>query len=163
MSTPPEEPELQNGAVHEPESEAKPVAEAEPEPEPAPVLAESAVTADGDPGPEETEPNRPSEIQPVEPNDPHPAEEPARPQLKKDEGSRTFTMRELLNELKTDQNETNSPYRLVLSCQFKLGSGTFTQLMTGSGVSSKLWSRLAQQKLIALTLIDLSQSALKAD
>lgn len=113
MTTPPEESELQNGTVHEPEPEL----ESKQETESAPTAAqevESAGTADADPKTEEAELNRPAEIQSCGPNSSPPAEEPARPQLKKDEGNRTFTMRELLNELKTDEKEVNSPYRLVL-------------------------------------------------
>ncbi|PKI43630.1 hypothetical protein CRG98_035981 [Punica granatum] len=114
MSTPPDEPELQNGVEHEPETEPKPepVPEHERQPEPTPAPEEEpAATADADPAPGEVESNLPPEIQSGEPENPPPAEEPARPQLKKDEGSRTFTMRELLNGLKTDENEASSPYR----------------------------------------------------
>jgi len=48
------------------------------------------------------------------------------PQLRKDEGSRTFTMRELLNGLKNDsepeKEDANSPYRLLLFCLIGLGN-----------------------------------------
>lgn len=127
MSTSPEGSDLQNGTVHEPGLEPK--SDPAAGPERAPVPEGSAVTASGDPEPEQTEPSPTSEIQSVEPDNPPAAEEPTRPQLQKDEGSRTFTMRELLNELKTDQNETNSPYRLLLSFAFKFFSGTFTELV----------------------------------
>ncbi|XP_056174212.1 protein HLB1 isoform X2 [Syzygium oleosum] len=107
MSTTTEEPELQQGPDHEPE----------PEPE-APEIASS----DADPRREEPED---AAIQSGEPeSDPSPTgeEAPARPELRKDEGNRTFTMRELLNELKNDdaaespknpdgeRREVSSPY-----------------------------------------------------
>lgn len=48
------------------------------------------------------------------------------PQLRKDEGSRTFTMRELLNGLKNDsepeKEDANSPYRLMLFRLIELGN-----------------------------------------
>ncbi|KAK4787090.1 hypothetical protein SAY86_010923 [Trapa natans] len=108
MSTSPEESDLQNDTAHEPGLEPKLELEAGAEAEPAP--AESAITAGEDLESEETETSPPFGIQSVESDHPPAAEEPAGPQLQKDEGSRTFTMRELLNELKTDPNETNSPY-----------------------------------------------------
>ncbi|KAK4771456.1 hypothetical protein SAY87_031988 [Trapa incisa] len=110
MPTPPEESQLQNGALHEgthPELEVDP--EAVPEPTPALEVA-SADTVNADSETEGAEPNRSTEIHSGESDSPPQAEEPVHPQLKKDEGSRTFTMRELLNELKTDENEANDPY-----------------------------------------------------
>ncbi|KAI6701943.1 hypothetical protein NL676_011079 [Syzygium grande] len=107
MSTTTEEPELQKGPDHEPGTEPE-----------APEIASS----DADPQREEPEE---AAIQSGEPgSDPSPTEEeaPARPELRKDEGNRTFTMRELLNELKNDdaaespknpegeRREASSPY-----------------------------------------------------
>ena len=84
----------------EPESQTVPEPEAEPEFQfrPEPVVIDGA-----DPKADET-----TSIQSS-------SEGAARPELKKDEGSRTFTMRELLNGLKNDQandaaNESSSPY-----------------------------------------------------
>ncbi|KAK9926404.1 hypothetical protein M0R45_023637 [Rubus argutus] len=94
------EPESQT--VLEPEVQPEPVPEPEAEPEfqfrPEPVVIDGA-----DPKVDET-----TSIQSS-------SEGTARPELKKDEGSRTFTMRELLNGLKNDQandaaNESSSPY-----------------------------------------------------
>ena len=50
-------------------------------------------------------------------------EEVQRPELRKDKGSRTFTMRELLNEFKNseaneDKKEATSQYSLVLESCF---------------------------------------------
>ncbi|KAL3742859.1 hypothetical protein ACJRO7_018205 [Eucalyptus globulus] len=111
MSTTTEEPELQKGPDREPDPEPKPEPE---EPEVAP----------GDADPKKEEPGEEAAIQSGEPEgDPSPkGEAPARPELRKDEGNRTFTMRELLNELKNDdaaegpnnpdgeRREVDSPY-----------------------------------------------------
>lgn len=108
------EPEVQPEPVPEPEAEAEPEFQFRPEP----------VVIDGaDPKVDET-----TSIQSS-------SEGTARPELKKDEGSRTFTMRELLNGLKNDQgndaaNESSSPYshRFISSCCllcFKIGSYYF--------------------------------------
>lgn len=101
-TNPETEPESQT--VLEPEVQPEPVPEPEAEPEfqfqfrPEPVVIDGA-----DPKVDET-----TSIQSS-------SEGTARPELKKDEGSRTFTMRELLNGLKNDQgndaaNESSSPY-----------------------------------------------------
>ncbi|XP_030530223.2 protein HLB1 isoform X2 [Rhodamnia argentea] len=118
MSATTEEPELQKGPDHEPEPEPEPEPKAEPKPEPE---EPEIVSSDADPKKEEPEE---SAIQSGEPeSDSSPKKEaPARPELRKDEGNRTFTMRELLNELKNDdatespnnpdgdRREVNSPY-----------------------------------------------------
>ncbi|KAF3434197.1 hypothetical protein FNV43_RR25300 [Rhamnella rubrinervis] len=130
MSTTTGESEAQNGVepeakpIAEPEPEAKPIAEPEPEPEPAvpepqPEEAEpkqsEALVSDVDPMPEE-----PQQTSSIQSNDdasksPSAPQESAHPELRKDQGSRTFTMRELLNGLKNDQGneapyDTTSPY-----------------------------------------------------
>ncbi|KAJ9148144.1 hypothetical protein P3X46_030228 [Hevea brasiliensis] len=110
MST--EEPQLQNGAKPEPIPEPNSVPEparasgpepqetSEPEPEPAAVAV-----ADADPNTEEP---RDASIQSNEVDKPQSNEQDARPELRKDEGSRTFTMRELLSELKSEEGEHSS-------------------------------------------------------
>ncbi|KAH7550070.1 hypothetical protein ACOSQ2_025076 [Xanthoceras sorbifolium] len=79
LSTTPEEPQLQNGDASEhtpkPQPDANPTAE---------ETLEAAETAIQSPSTEQT---------------------PRKPELRKDEGSRTFTMRELLSELKSDEGE----------------------------------------------------------
>ncbi|KAK9275578.1 hypothetical protein L1049_022845 [Liquidambar formosana] len=87
-ATPEEEPQLQNGAV-----------EPEPEPEREP---ETETVTDADPQLDESKETA------IQSNDavnspPSPVEHIAGPELRKDQGSRTFTMRELLSELKDDE------------------------------------------------------------
>ena len=122
-TTTPEEPELQNGVVPEPNSnselepepqpkpsdplpqpESQPEQEApEPKPEPEPEIT------DADPNPEDSKPS------PIQSNGSENATDKeaqiSKPELRKDEGSRTFTMRELLHGLKTDETDATSPYR----------------------------------------------------
>ncbi|XP_054823229.1 protein HLB1 [Prosopis cineraria] len=121
------EPELQNG--HQPElhprPEENPSSEIEPEPaSPAPQQPQPEMKSGSEPK---------AEAEPVETDvdlkssealqtsirsndaDHAPSAEPsARPELRKDEGSRTFTMRELLNGLKNDsepdKEDASSPY-----------------------------------------------------
>jgi outer membrane biosynthesis protein TonB len=130
MSTTAEEPELQNGHEPEPipkrepepepesepepsEPEPKPVAQPEPEsvPEPKPEPPEAT---DADPKPEEP---KQSSIRSNEADGNASAKAPTG-ELRKDEGSRTFTMRELLSGLKADEvdesvPDATSPYRSV--------------------------------------------------
>ncbi|PON73553.1 Mitochondrial import receptor subunit [Parasponia andersonii] len=129
MSSHPDEPLTQNGVqpdpnpIHEPEPQSEPTPDPQPEPEgPEPVTEPEPVTA-SDPnsvdGPKEAS---------IQSNDdahahahahpqssPSATQEVAYPELRKDQGNRTFTMRELLNGLKTDQGndaayDTSSPY-----------------------------------------------------
>lgn len=125
MSTIPDEPELQNGV--EPEPKSKSESESEPQPEPKP--SEPLPQPESEPEPEAPEPKPEPEPEPAvtdaDPklNDPTPnpiqsngsdnAAKDAQishPELRKDEGSRTFTMRELLHGLKTDEPDATSPY-----------------------------------------------------
>ncbi|XP_040985658.1 protein HLB1-like isoform X2 [Juglans microcarpa x Juglans regia] len=114
MSATAEESELQNGVETEPsEPEPKPVAQPEPETEPAesesvpePQLEPPVATdKDPDPDPEEL---KESSIQSNE-SDNKAANASTERQLRKDEGSRTFTMRELLSGLKGDEPEETGP------------------------------------------------------
>lgn len=111
MSTASEEPELQT-QVKDPEPEITP--ELNPEPEQGSVNGsepESTVTHEV---PQQSEAEKPS-----------PSAESGQPELKKDEGNRTFTMRELLSELKNEGPEAegerpdgSSPHRLVRRLHF---------------------------------------------
>ncbi|XP_044477069.1 protein HLB1-like [Mangifera indica] len=78
MSTNPDEPQLQNGVASAPERESAPDSDADPKVE---VTAEALI-------------HSPS------------AEQTPQKELKKDEGSRTFTMRELLTELKSQDGDS---------------------------------------------------------
>ena len=104
------EPEAQPEPV--PEPEAQPEAETKPELQPRP---EPVATDEADPM---VEAAKESAAAPIESS----SQGSARPELKKDEGSRTFTMRELLNGLKNDDatNESSSPYshrfHISISC-----------------------------------------------
>ena len=104
----------------EPKSKSTPELEPNPQPESEPVPTEQTQAP--------LEPKSGSEADPVV-NDAdrrettiHSNEANANPsptpKLRKDEGSRTFTMRELLNGLKTgsepEKEDANSPYRLLL-------------------------------------------------
>ncbi|KAM0981941.1 hypothetical protein TB1_014212 [Malus domestica] len=106
------EPELETEPAPAPEPEMKPEPEAKPEPvpeaeaRPEPLPEHELVVADAaDPKVNEVVEDS---IQSHSPGAAH-------PELKKDEGSRTFTMRELLSGLKNDQsndvvNDSSSPY-----------------------------------------------------
>jgi len=138
------EPEATNG--HEPETETEPVAaehtetQLKPEsgsaPEPVPHPQPETETVPTEQAQEQLEPKSESEADPavndadlrettVRSNEVNANPSPT-PQLRKDEGSRTFTMRELLNGLKNDsepeKEDTNSPYRLLLFCLIELGN-----------------------------------------
>ncbi|KAF5460495.1 hypothetical protein F2P56_020359 [Juglans regia] len=117
-TTTPEEPELQNGVQPEPELktdlELEPEPESsEPEPEIEPAVSdsvpepklESPVAVDADLQPEELKQNS---LQSDEADD-SAANAPAQRELRKDEGSRTFTMRELLGGLKGDEPDESGP------------------------------------------------------
>lgn len=133
MSTPAEEPLSQNGLQPDPTTNPESQPESQPvlEPEPAPVPETQPEPV---PEPEaQPEPEAKPELQPrtepavIDGADPTVEESKetstpiqsssqgtARPELKRDEGSRTFTMRELLNGLKNEgndaANESSSPY-----------------------------------------------------
>lgn len=139
-TTTPEEPELQNGVQPEPESktdlELEPEPESsEPEPEIEPAVSdsvpepklESPVAVDADLQPEELKQNS---LQSDEADD-SAANAPAKRELRKDEGSRTFTMRELLGGLKGDEPDESgpdapSPYRSA-SLPFRIRLITFSR------------------------------------
>ena len=124
-TTTPEEPELQNGVVPEPNSNSElepepqpkpsdplPQPESQPEqeaPEPKPEPEPEAEITDADPNPEDPKPS------PIQSNGSENATDKeaqiSKPELRKDEGSRTFTMRELLHGLKTEETDATSPYR----------------------------------------------------
>ncbi|XP_065866652.1 protein HLB1 isoform X2 [Euphorbia lathyris] len=132
MSTPTnEESELPNGA--EPESNPVPqhVDESKPEPVVEPQEEEPS-KLEPEPHPEEEAASKPepdssavavTDADPIpdEPIQSNQAEQVAsngqngHPELRKDEGSRTFTMRELLSELKTDEGEDVSTPQSQLS------------------------------------------------
>ncbi|KAE8055061.1 hypothetical protein FH972_011928 [Carpinus fangiana] len=122
MSATAEEPELQNGHEPEPipkpeiepasepepsELEPKPVAQPEPEAEPAEPesVPEQPEATDADPKPEEP---KQSSIQSNEATGNASVKAPTG-ELRKDEGSRTFTMRELLSGLKADEADESAP------------------------------------------------------
>ncbi|KAG7956158.1 hypothetical protein I3843_11G111200 [Carya illinoinensis] len=112
MSATAEESELQNGVKPE-LSEPEPKVVAQPESETEPVESESVpepkleppVATDADPDPEEL---KESSIQSNE-ADNKVANASTERQLRKDEGSRTFTMRELLSGLKGDEPDETGP------------------------------------------------------
>ncbi|KAI9092253.1 hypothetical protein K1719_020532 [Acacia pycnantha] len=121
------EPELQNGLQPEPhpESQENPSSETEPQPEspthqqPQPEL-ESGSEPKSEVEPVKTDVDLKSSeasqtsIHSNDADHARSAEVASRPELRKDEGSRTFTMRELLNGLKSDsepdKEDANSPY-----------------------------------------------------
>jgi hypothetical protein len=121
---PSQEPESQNGPPPPPEPESEPGTKHEPDsqPEPEPVATEQVESQ------AQLEPESGSRPDP-EVNDDVDLKETAihsndadnnsspHPQLKKDEGSRTFTMRELLHGLKNDseheREDVSSPYRFI--------------------------------------------------
>ncbi|GAV68723.1 TOM20_plant domain-containing protein [Cephalotus follicularis] len=106
-SEPEPEPESKRGPEDEPEPKLQPEQESRPgtedEPELIPEPELDRVINDLDPEVEETKESS------IQSND-----QIARPDLKNEEGNRTFTMRELLNELQSEQGDdsvnTNSPY-----------------------------------------------------
>lgn len=115
MST--EEPQLENGAKPAPEHnpESNPVREPAPISEPEPNLAsqppsDSTPVAITDADPKAEEPKDAS-IQSNEADISQSNDQNARPELRKDDGSRTFTMRELLSELKTEEGDDASTPR----------------------------------------------------
>ncbi|EOY23902.1 Tetratricopeptide repeat-like superfamily protein isoform 2, partial [Theobroma cacao] len=113
MSAMTEESELQNGfqAQSEPELESKvesqPEQQSEPETKPEEELKPEPVVTDADLKPEE---DKEGSIQSNEVDKPASTDQIARPELGNDEGNRTFTMRELLSELKSEEDDAGSPY-----------------------------------------------------
>lgn len=114
-----EESELHIGhqpqAESEPETkaESQPESKTEPEPENKPLeaLKLKPVVTGADPNTKEED--KESSIQSSDAAKPSSTDQNARPQLRKDEGNRTFTMRELLTEFKSDEDESGSPYRYI--------------------------------------------------
>ncbi|KAF5734355.1 hypothetical protein HS088_TW16G00804 [Tripterygium wilfordii] len=119
MSTATDEPELQNGVKPESQLEPEPLPEAEvprdssPEPEASLV---SAPETEALPGaePKQAVLDADAKVEELETSiRSNEAEQTAGPELKKDEGNRTFTMRELLSELKSeegDDHDASTPY-----------------------------------------------------
>ncbi|XP_050379038.1 protein HLB1 isoform X2 [Argentina anserina] len=97
---PSQQPRARPEPVPEPEAQPEPETKPESRAPPEPVVIDSA-----DPAVEEA---KETTAVPIESS----SQGTAKPELKKDEGSRTFTMRELLNGLKNDDaaNESSSPY-----------------------------------------------------
>ncbi|GKV04013.1 hypothetical protein SLEP1_g16231 [Rubroshorea leprosula] len=109
------EPELEPEQTPEPEQE--PVSETKEEPESkleaeAERKEERELTPEPEPEQEVSEADLKVEepIQSNEDTTATSANQVAHPDLQKDEGNRTFTMRELLSELKSDEDEAGSPY-----------------------------------------------------
>lgn len=122
-----EESELHNG--HQPQAEPEPESKAESQPEsktepgpenkPEEALKVEPVVTGADPNTKEED--KESSIQPNDAAKPSSTDQNARPQLRKDEGNRTFTMRELLTEFKSDEEEAGSPYRYIFCFFFRSG------------------------------------------
>ncbi|XVE64610.1 hypothetical protein DITRI_Ditri07aG0114600 [Diplodiscus trichospermus] len=113
MSETTQEFQLQNGfqPQSEPQPESEPKVESQleqpPEPDSHPETKPELVVTDTDPKPEE---DKEISIQLNEAAKPASTDRTTRPELRKDEGSGTFTMRELLSELKSDEDDAGSPY-----------------------------------------------------
>ncbi|TYI39805.1 hypothetical protein ES332_A02G119200v1 [Gossypium tomentosum] len=113
-----EESELHNGHQPQAEPEPEPESKAESQPEsktepgtenkPEEALKVEPVVTGADPNTKEED--KESSIQSNDAAKPSSTDQNARPQLRKDEGNRTFTMRELLTEFKSDEEEAGSPY-----------------------------------------------------
>ncbi|KAK8560047.1 hypothetical protein V6N12_012851 [Hibiscus sabdariffa] len=108
-----EEPELHNG--HQPQAESESESkleesqsESEEQPGPEEELKMEPVATDADPNPMED--GKESSVQSDETAKPSSTDQSARPLMRKDEGNRTFTMRELLPEFKSDEDDAGSPY-----------------------------------------------------
>ena len=108
MSETTQESQLQNGFQPQPEPESKIESQPEQQSEPEEELKPELVVTDADPKPEK---DKESSIQLKEAAKPASTDQIARPELRKDEGNRTFTMTELLSELKSDEDDAGSPYR----------------------------------------------------
>ena len=112
MSEMTQEFQLQNGfelqSESQPEPESKVESQPEPETKPEEELKLELVVTDADPKREE---DKESSIQLNEAAKPASTDQIARLELRKDEGNRTFTMTELLSELKSDEDDARSPYR----------------------------------------------------
>ncbi|KAL4339253.1 hypothetical protein GQ457_08G035290 [Hibiscus cannabinus] len=104
---------LQNGSQPLPEPESLLQAESQPElpPETKPdeELKSEPVVTDAVPE-SEPEPDADSSIQSNETAKQASADQVVRPALREDEENRTFTMRELLSELKSEEDDAGSPY-----------------------------------------------------
>ncbi|XP_038678774.1 protein HLB1-like isoform X2 [Tripterygium wilfordii] len=119
MSTATDEPELQNGVKPESQLEPEPLPEAEvprdssPEPEASLVSAPETEVLPGA-EPKQAVLDADAKVEELETSiRSNEAEQTAGPELKKDEGNRTFTMRELLSELKSeegDDHDASTPY-----------------------------------------------------
>uniref|UniRef100_A0A2P2K5H6 Uncharacterized protein MANES_01G051700 n=1 Tax=Rhizophora mucronata TaxID=61149 RepID=A0A2P2K5H6_RHIMU len=110
MSPSPEASELQNGAETEPEAVSAPPPDPEPEAEQVPEVEPQRATAAGDEDRRvEEEPTKEeAAIQSNRVEEFRSNDEKAHP---KEQGNRTFTMRELLSELKTEEGEdAGTPY-----------------------------------------------------
>nr|KJB24143.1 hypothetical protein B456_004G129800 [Gossypium raimondii] len=111
MSETTEGSELQNGFQPQPRPEPEPESElkveSQPEQQPEEELKPEPVVTDADPKPE---PNNESSIQSNETTKQASTDQVAPPGRRKDEENRTFTMRELLSELKSDEDDAGSPY-----------------------------------------------------
>lgn len=121
------EPESQNG--HQPVPESEPEPNPQPETEPVPPAEAQTQTqtklepeSESGSGPDPAVNDVDLRETAIQSNDADGNPSP-KPQLRKDEGSRTFTMRELLNGLKTDsepeREDANSHYRLPLFLHHK--------------------------------------------
>ncbi|GMI76446.1 HYPERSENSITIVE TO LATRUNCULIN B 1 [Hibiscus trionum] len=103
--------ELQNGFQPQPESESELKVESQPElqseTKPDEELKSEPVVTDAEPKPE---PDTESAIQSNETAKQASTDQVPRPELRKDEENRPFTMRELLSELKSDEDDAGSPY-----------------------------------------------------
>lgn len=115
MSETTEGSELQNGFQPQPRPEPEPESElkveSQPEQQPEEELKPEPVVTDVDPKPE---PNNESSIQSNETTKQASTDQVAPPGRRKDEENRAFTMRELLSELKSDEDDAGSPYRYFL-------------------------------------------------
>ncbi|KDP25200.1 hypothetical protein JCGZ_20356 [Jatropha curcas] len=166
-----EESELQNGAGPQrvPEPEPNPVPDDEPAsstPEPNPVPDnEPASTPEQNlaPEPEEASKSEPEStavavadvdpkaeepkevlIDSSEATQPQSNEQNARPDLRKDEGNRTFTMRELLSELKSDEGDDVSSPQSQMSTphlQGEQNNATMELISSVTGVDEEGRSR----------------------
>lgn len=116
-SQPSPEPQSQNGAP-EPESNSNHEPDPQPETEPEQPESQEQVQLEPESGSRpDPEVNSDADLKEtaINSNDVVGTNSSPHPQLKKDEGSRTFTMRELLHGLKNDsepeREDVSSPYR----------------------------------------------------
>lgn len=103
------QPEQQSEVESRPEQQPEPEAHPESEPETKPKEElKPEIASDADP---KTEEDKESSIQLNDASKSASTGQVVQPELRKDEGNRTFTMRELLSELKSDEDDAGSPYR----------------------------------------------------